>query len=123
MDQEYRRRVGGLIDTANQTGTFVVWLGLPITKDGGQSRRWKVINRAILAEVEERPGKAAYVDMYGLLSDDGAYAPYLSADDGQLEKVRADDGVHLERAGGDIIASQVVRELRRVYDLWSWRSQ
>ena len=37
--------------------------------------------------------------------------------------VQADDGVHLERAGGDIIASQVVRELRRVYDLWSWRSQ
>ena len=75
-----------------------------------------MINRAILAEVEERPGKAAYVDMYGLLSEDGAYAPYLSGDDGQLEKVRADDGVYLERAGGDI-ASQVVRELRRVYDL------
>ena len=121
--KEYRRRVGGLIDTANQAGTFVVWLGLPITKDGGQSRRWRVINRAILAEVEERPGKAAYVDMYGLLSDDGAYAPYLPADDGQLDKVRADDGVHLERDGGDIIANQVVRELRRVYDLWSWRGQ
>ena len=121
--KEYRRRVGGLIDTANQAGAFVVWLGLPITKDGGQSRRWKVINRAVQAEVEERPGKAAYVDMYGLLSDDGAYAPYLPAKDGQLVKVRADDGVHLERAGGDIVAKQVVRELRRVYDLWSWRSQ
>ena len=82
-----------------------------------------MINRAIQAEVEERPGKAAYVDMYGLLSDDGAYAPYLPAKDGQLVKVRADDGVHLERAGGDIVAKQVVRELRRVYDLWSWRNQ
>ena len=121
--KEYRRRVGGLIDTANQGGAFVVWLGLPITKDGGQSRRWKVINRAIRAEVEERPGKSAYVDMYGLLSDDGDFAPYLPAKDGQLVKVRADDGVHLERAGGDIVAKQVVRELRRVYDLWSWRSQ
>jgi hypothetical protein len=121
--KEYRRRVGGLMDTANQAGAFVVWLGLPITKDAGQSRRWQVINRAIAAEAERRPGKAAYVDMYGLLSDDGAYAPYLPAKDGQLEKVRADDGVHLERAGGDIVARQVVRELRRVYDLWSWRNQ
>ena len=101
----------------------MVWLGLPITNDGGQSRRWQVINEAILAEAEERPGKAAYVDMYGLLSEDGAYAPYLPDDDGRLVKVRADDGVHLERAGGDIVADQVVRELRRVVDLWSWRSQ
>jgi hypothetical protein len=38
-------------------------------------------------------------------------------------KVRADDGVHLERAGGDLVARQVVRELRQVYDLWSWRSE
>ena len=94
------------MDTANQAGAFVVWLGLPITKDGGQSRRWRVINRAVQAEVERRPGKAAYVDMYGLLSDDGAYAPYLRAKDGLLVKVRADDGVHLERAGGDIVAGR-----------------
>ena len=119
--KEYRRRVGGLMDTANQAGAFVVWLGLPITKDGSQSRRWKVVNRVVQAEAERRPGKVAYVDMYGLLSDDGAYAPYLPDKDGQLVKVRADDGVHLEHAGGDIIARQVVRELRRVYDLWSWQ--
>ncbi len=97
--KEYRRRVGGLMDTANQAGAFVVWLGLPITKNGGQSRRWNVINEAIRAEAGERPGRAAYVDMYGLLSEDGAYAPYLPDDDGRLVKVRADDGVHLERAG------------------------
>jgi hypothetical protein len=121
--REYRRRVGGLMDTANQAGAFVVWLGLPVTKDAAQSRRWKVINRSIQAEAEKRPGKVAYVDMYGLLSDDGAFAPYLPDKDGQLEKVRADDGVHLERAGGDRIARQVVRELRRVYDLWSWRRE
>jgi len=64
------------------------------------------------------------VDLYGLLSDeDGKYAPYLRSKDGRLEKVRGDDGVHLERAGGDILAREVVRELRRVYDLWSWRDQ
>jgi hypothetical protein len=120
--KEYRRRVGGLMDTANGDGAFVVWVGLPITKDATQSRRWKVVNRAIQAEAERRPGKVAYVDLYGLLSEDGGYAPYLPAEDGQLVKVRADDGVHLERAGGDLVARQVVRELRRVYDLWSWRN-
>jgi uncharacterized protein len=120
--KEYRRRVGGLMDTANQAGAFVVWLGLPITNDGGQSRRWRLINRAIAAEARRRAGNVAYVDMYGLLSgDDGDYAAYLPDDDGQLVKVRADDGVHLERAGGDIIADQVVRDVRGMVDITSWR--
>jgi uncharacterized protein len=122
--KEYRRRAGGLMDTANQAGAFVVWLGLPITNDGGQSRRWKLINRAIEAEARRRAGKVAFVDMYGLLSDeDGDYAPYLPDKDGQLQKVRADDGVHLQRAGGDIVADQVVREVRKLVDVTSWRSE
>ncbi len=119
--KEYRRRVGGLMDTANQAGAFVVWLGLPITSDGGRSRRWRLINRAVVAEATKRAGKVAYVDMYGLLSDDGEYAPYLPTEDGGLVKVRADDGVHLERAGGDLIARQVVREARTMVDVTSWR--
>jgi uncharacterized protein len=122
--REYHRRVGGLMDTANQAGAFVVWLGLPITNDGAQSRRWREINRIFRAEAEKRAGKVAYVDMYSLLSgEDGDYAPYLPDEDGQLEKVRADDGVHLERAGGDIIARQVVREVRRLVDISSWRDE
>ena len=61
--------------------------------------------------------------MYGLLSKDGEFASYLRNADGELEQVRAPDGVHLERAGGDIIATEVARQVRRVYDLSSWRSQ
>jgi len=119
--KEYRRRVGGLMDIVNQAGGFVVWLGLPITDDAAQSRRWKVINRAALAEAQRREGKVAFVDMYGLLSRNGEFASYLEDKEGELEKVRAPDGVHLERAGGDIVANEVVRQLRQVYDVWSWR--
>jgi hypothetical protein len=119
--KEYRRRVGGLMDTATQAGAFVVWLGLPVTSDAAQSRRWRVVNRAARAEADLRPGEVAYVDMYTMLSDDGKYVPYLPDSDGRLVKVRADDGVHLERAGGDLVADQVVRELRSAVDVWSWR--
>ncbi len=121
--REYRRRVGGLMDIVNQAGGFVVWLGLPITDDGAQSRRWRLLNRLALAEAQRREGKAAYVDMYGLLSRNGEFASYLEDPDGELEKVRAPDGIHLERAGGDIVAKQVVREVRQVYDVWSWKSR
>jgi hypothetical protein len=37
--------------------------------------------------------------------------------------VRADDGVHFEREGGDMIARVVLRELNRKFDLTSWRKQ
>jgi uncharacterized protein len=121
--KEYRRRVGGLMDTANRAGAVVVWLGLPITSDGAQSRRFRLMNKAVEAEAARRPETVVYVDEYSLLSDDGGYAPYLAGDDGRLVKVRADDGVHLERAGGDLVARQVVRELRRIVDIWSWRNR
>lgn len=119
--REYRRRVGGIMDLVNQAGGFVVWLGLPMTDDAAQSRRWQVLNLAVLDEAQRRAGKVAYVDMYGLLSRNGEFASYLEDNDGELVKVRAPDGVHLERAGGDIIAKQVVRDVRQVYDVWSWR--
>ena len=119
--KEYRRRVGGLMDTANRAGAIVVWLGLPITGDAAQSRRFRILNKAAAAEAARRPETVVYVDMYSLLSDDdGGYAPYLPDKGGRLVKVRADDGVHLERAGGDIVAKDVVRKLRPLIDVWSW---
>ncbi|MGH3010450.1 MAG: DUF459 domain-containing protein [Gaiellaceae bacterium] len=119
--KEYRRRVGGVMDIVNRAGGFVVWLGLPITDDGAQSRRWRLLNRATLAEAQRRAGKVAYVDLYGLLSKNGEFASYLENKDGELVQVRAPDGVHLERAGGDVVAKQVAREVRQVYDVWSWK--
>jgi hypothetical protein len=122
--KEYRRRVGGLMDTANQAGALVVWLGLPITGDAAQSRRFKILNQAAAAEAARRAETVAYVDMYSLLSDDGGgYAPYLPDKGGRLVKVRADDGVHLERAGGDIVAKDVVRKLRPLVDVSSWKGE
>jgi uncharacterized protein len=121
--KEYRRRVGGLMDTVNQAGGFVVWLGLPITDDTAQSARWRILNGAALAEAQRRPDRVAYIDMYGLLSEDGEFATHLESQDGELEQIRAPDGVHLERAGGEIIAKQVVRELRQVIDAWSWKDE
>ena len=37
--------------------------------------------------------------------------------------MRADDGVHFERAGGDMIARIVLKELNKVFDLTSWRKK
>jgi hypothetical protein len=122
--REYRRRVGGLMDTVTRTGAFLVWIGLPITSDEEQSYRFDVINAAVVAEAKERPDAVAFVDTYTTFAgDDGGYAEYLEDSAGRLQKVRAGDGVHFERAGGDIIAREVLRRLNEAYDLTSWRTK
>jgi hypothetical protein len=122
--REYRRRVGGLMDTVTGAGAFLVWIGLPITSDEEQSYRFDVINAAVVAEAKERPGDVAFVDTYTTFAgDDGGYAEYLEDSAGRLQKVRAADGVHFERAGGDIIAREVLRRLNEAYDLTSWRAR
>ena len=41
----------------------------------------------------------------------------------ELVQVRASDGVHFEREGGDIIAREVLKVLNQQFDLTSWRKK
>ena len=121
---EYRRRVGGLMDTAARGGAYVVWIGLPITRDPDQSRRYDTINAIVQQEARKRPRSAAFVDTYTRFAgEDGGYAEYLADAKGRLVRVRGRDGVHFERAGGEIIAREVLRRLNEAFDLTSWRKQ
>ena len=122
--REYARRVGGLMDMINRAGAFVVWIGLPQTRSPEQTQRFDVVNAVVQREARKREGRAAFIDTYTLFAgDDGGYTEYLPNSSGKLIKVRAGDGVHFEREGGDMIARQVLRELNRVYDLTSWRKK
>ena len=122
--KEYGRRVGGLMDTINRAGAFVIWIGLPQTRSPDQTRRFDVVNAVAEKQARKRAGRAAYIDTYTMFAgDDGGFAQYLPDASGGLEKVRADDGVHFERAGGDMIARVVLKELNKEFDLTSWRKR
>ncbi len=122
--REYARRVGGLMDAINRAGAFVVWIGLPQTRSAAQTQRFDVVNAVVEKEARKREGRATYVDTYTMFAgDDGGYAQYLADGSGQLRRVRADDGVHFEREGGDIIARVVLKALNKQFDLTSWRKK
>jgi uncharacterized protein len=122
--REYARRVGGVMDVINRAGGFVVWIGLPQTRSPEQTRRFDVVNAVAQKEARKRPGRAAFIDTYTMFAgDDGGYTQYLPTASGGLVKVRADDGVHFEREGGDMIAREVLRQLNKAYDLTSWRKK
>jgi hypothetical protein len=120
--EEYSRRVGGIMDTVTRNGAFLVWIGLPITNDPGQTARFDTINGIVQTEASKRRGRVAYLDTYFFFAgDDGGYSEYLTNPSGTHVKMRADDGVHFERAAGDLIARKVLSLLNQRYDLTSWR--
>jgi hypothetical protein len=116
---EYRRRIDGVTRELNAEGIRVVWLGLPIPDGPGFRKSFPVVN-AILAGVARAHAKdATYVDTWHRLDDfHGRYAQYLRVR-GKLTQVRASDGVHYTQAGGDLVAAQVVAQLRAWYRLRS----
>jgi hypothetical protein len=119
---EYRRRVGGIMDTVTSRGAHLVWIGLPITNDPAQTARFDTINGIVQTEAEKRRGRVSYLDTYFFFAGpDGGYAEYVANARGALVKMRSDDGVHFERAAGDLIARQVLKRLHQRFDLTSWR--
>ena len=121
---EYRRRVAAVMDTVTRNGAHLVWIGLPISRDAEQTRRYDVINAIVQTEAAKRKGRAAYLDTYFFFAgEDGGYAQYVEDSTGKLVKMRADDGVHFERPAGDLIAAKVLERLEERYDFTSWRGR
>jgi uncharacterized protein len=119
---EYRRRVRAVMDLVTRKGAYLVWIGLPISRDAKQTARFDAINAIVQKEAERWPGRVTYVDTYFFFAgDDGGFAQYVTDDAGRLVKMRADDGVHFERPAGDLIAREVLRRLEKRFDLTSWR--
>jgi uncharacterized protein len=114
---EYRRRIDGVTRELNAAGIRVVWLGLPIPDGPGFKKSFPVVN-AILEEVARTHAReTTYVDTWHRLDDfHGRYAQYLRVH-GKLTQIRASDGVHYTGAGGDLVAAQVVAQLRAWYRL------
>lgn len=122
-ETEYRRRVGGLMDAITAKGTTVFWVGIPPMRNTGRfDTRYRLINDIVRTEAELRPGKVVYVDTVPVLSaPGGGYADYLGNLDGTIVQVRAGDGIHFTRAGGDRIAAAVLAAMRDTFDLESWQ--
>jgi uncharacterized protein len=112
---EYSRRAAAVMDQVAATGRVIVWVGVPIVHDANRSAGYRLMNQLVKTQAEARPD-AYFVDSYPLFDDkDGNYQQYLPNASGQLVKMRANDGVHLERAGGDRLARATQRALDRIY--------
>ena len=120
--QEYRRRIGAVMDQIIARGRYVVYVGTPIMENSGRNPRYQLINSLISAEATARKGWAWYVDSYSLFQNaDGGYSQYLPGDDGQLVEMRTGDGIHFQRAGADRLAKHTLEVMGRPFAIDSYR--
>jgi hypothetical protein len=103
---EYHRRVGAVMDQLIARNRWVVYVGVPILAT--RNDQWPIINTVIQEEAAKRP-RAVYVDSFTLFQDpNGKYTQYLPNAAGQLVQVRTPDGIHFQRAGGDLLARKTL---------------
>ena len=111
-DAEYRRRVDGVTHELAARGIYVVWLGLPIPDGSGFRHSFPIVNRILASVAKSNPRTSTYVDTWHLLDDaHGRYTAYLRVH-GKLTLMRLPDGVHYTAAAGDLVAEQVLKQLR-----------
>jgi uncharacterized protein len=111
-DAEYRRRVEGVTAELAARGVYVVWLGLPIPAGSGFGHSFPIVNRILESVVKANPATSTFVDTWDMLADSrGHYAAYLRVH-GKLTLMRLPDGVHYTSSAGDLIAEQVLKQLR-----------
>jgi uncharacterized protein len=109
---EYRRRVEGVTRELADRGVYVVWLGLPIPDGAGFQHSFPIVNRILESVAKANPRTSTYIDTWDMLADaHGRYTAYLR-EHGRLTLMRLPDGVHYTAAAGDLIAGQVLQQLR-----------
>jgi len=109
---EYAQRVEQMLDALEGPTTRarprpVYWVGAPTLQDHRKDAGAREVN-AIAAAVVARHPSATYVDAYQLFASSvGTYTATLAGPNGQVVRVRTDDGVHFTPDGGDLLSVAV----------------
>lgn len=121
---EYSSRVAFTMNQLTEgSDRLVIWVGQPVMRSGDFDARMNRLNE-IYRENALGRDRVVYMDTRGLFSNSaGQYEAYLTALDGEVRNMRQQDGVHLSRAGGDLLADAVIDLLGTYVDLESGKTE
>ncbi len=104
-------RVTAYVKALQAQGATVVWIGLPVMRDGEYDAQVDGMNRfyaALMADLG-----VDYIDTRALSADaQGRYAAHLSGADGQPFLARASDGIHMSIRGYGRLTAALSAQLR-----------
>ena len=111
----YGKRVAKMMDEAVSAGAKVLWVGMPPMEGPSFSSDMATLNAVYRTEaLAHRPDVSYYASWRVLGGPQGQYRGALTGPGGEQVALRAPDGVHITRSGGDLLAKAVVTRLKRL---------
>jgi len=116
---EYRQRADDMAAALSGGARTVYWVGQPISRSETYRARMVALNDAHRAAAGAFDN-VRFVSSWELFLDaGGGYSEYLPDADGQLVRVRRNDGIHLTPTGGAWLADELLRVIAQDWDLRS----
>ena len=111
-EKVYSRRIDDTIAALKSKGVPVIWVGLPPIRGARSSGDTAYLNELYRARAERAGIK--YVDVWdGFVDEAGKYSNYGPDYEGQVRRLRLNDGVFFTKAGAIKLARYVEQELSR----------
>ena len=108
----YSKRIDDTIAALKSKGVPVFWVGLPSIRGTKSTADAVYLNDLYRARVE-RAG-VNYIDVWdGFVDEAGKYSNFGPDYEGQIRRLRSNDGVYFTKAGARKLAHYIEREVRR----------
>jgi uncharacterized protein len=108
----YIRRVDATIAALKSAGVPVLWVGLPSQRGPKASADSAYLNEIYRSRAEK--AGIVYVDLWdGFVDEAGRYSPQGADYEGQIRRLRTNDGVYFTKFGARKLAHYVEREVQR----------
>lgn len=108
----YATRARTLMNTYRQGGQArVYWMLLPGPRDADRQRVARAVNAAGIAAAAPYRAQVRLLDMSAIFTPNSEYRDAMVVD-GEEKLVRQEDGIHLNQAGNEIAADEVMDAMR-----------
>jgi hypothetical protein len=95
----------------------VIWLGLPAVRRPRLNQTKDLINAAVKAAAAQHPN-VTYLDLGPLIDGPGnSFATYLTNSSGKAVTVRESDGIHITKAGADLVTPTLMADIDQLWHL------
>ena len=109
----YIKRIDAIIAALKSAGVPVIWVGLASQRGTKSSQDSSYLNELYRSRAEK--AGIFYVDIWeGFVDEFGRYSPQGPDYEGQIRRLRTDDGVYFTKFGARKLAHYVEREIQRI---------
>lgn len=104
----YARRVDEIYKIAKASDVKVLWLSLPCMQKTDYAKKIELLNE-IYKSVSEQNGQF-FINTSEHLCQNDNFLTHLNID-GKRSKIRQDDGIHISKAGSQILADEILKRI------------